>query len=138
MMFLSVNWMAILLGAFIGMLFGMAWYSEILFAKKWRRLMKLDRNSKNVLKIRGKMLSYGIHFFALLILGFAIAQIVNFAKIVTPFSGFKLAILLWFGLVATTQIGSVIWEGKSIKLFLINGIHSFGYVLIMTIILSVW
>lgn len=45
---------------------------------------------------------------------------------------------LWLGFTATVQAGSFLWEGKPIKLFIINASQTLVAMLVATIILVLW
>ncbi|MBI3026774.1 DUF1761 domain-containing protein, partial [Candidatus Woesearchaeota archaeon] len=45
---------------------------------------------------------------------------------------------VWIGFLATTQIGMVLWEGKPIKLYIINTLHYLVVLAVMSAILAVW
>ena len=49
-----------------------------------------------------------------------------------------LAFWTWLGFVATTQISGFLWEGKPIKLFLLNTAYSLVTYSVMALILVLW
>ena len=49
-----------------------------------------------------------------------------------------LAFWLWLGFFATTQLGMVMWEGKPVKLYIINTLHHLVSLVVMSAILAVW
>jgi hypothetical protein len=63
----------------------------------------------------------------------------EFAVGLTPFMlALNLAFWLWLGFIATTQMGSVLWEGRPWRLYFINASFSFTAMLSMSLILVYW
>ncbi len=52
--------------------------------------------------------------------------------------GAGLGALLWLGLVATTSLSSVIWEGKSFRLWTLNNSYSLLNLMIVGAIMGTW
>lgn len=52
--------------------------------------------------------------------------------------GLWFGFLIWFGFIATTKLSSVLWEGRSWKLYFLNNAHSLVQLLIFSTILVSW
>ena len=119
-----INWLAVLIAAVVNVILGMVWYGPIL-GKAWIKAVgipkkKLDKLARE--NMHGKMT---FSFLA----GLVMAIVLNITLPVSIIS-LKLALIgtliLWVGLIVTTSLNYVLWEGKSLKLYLIN----IGYYLV--------
>jgi len=71
-------------------------------------------------------------------MSYVLAHFVDYAEAATAMDGIILGFWVWIGFLATTQIGSVLWEGKPVKLYLINTLHYLVALAVMATILAVW
>lgn len=139
MPFFDVNYIAVLVTAVIGFVIGMLWYSPLLFANAW---MKLSGIKKEVMeKAKKKILPTRIaSFISLLVMTYVLAYFVNIAGASTVLEGAQTGFLLWLGFIASVTLGKVffLWEGKSVKLYVLNAAHYFVVMITMGAILAVW
>ena len=122
------QWLAVFIGAVIQMALGMFWYSPVGFGKPWMREMniKMDNKSK---KGMGKY--YLAAFVGSILTAFVLSRVIVLTGARSAGAGAATGILLWLGFVVPIMLGSVLWERKSVKLYIIN----VGYYLVsMTII----
>jgi hypothetical protein len=136
----DVNYLAIILAAISSMVWGSLWYGPF-FGKPWMKLMGINPKKMNVEPSEmGKL--YGIQFLGSLIMAFVLSHALVFAKAYLGTSGLSAGLQTgfwnWIGFVAPVTLTTVLWEGKSWKLWLINN----GYYLVMlstmAIIISLW
>lgn len=127
------NFLAVLLAAVAGFGLGAVWYSKLLFAEAWMKETGITMESyklMNVPKVMGLA-------FALTLLAAAV-----FSLFLGPKPNFFFALgagisagLCW----VTASMGiHYLFEGKSLKLFLINGGYSTAMFTIFGIVLGLW
>jgi hypothetical protein len=138
------NYVAIFLSALAYFLLGWAWHSPLLFLKPWSKEMGLDKLSKKEKekKMQGMSKAMIGNFLALLVTAFVLTQVIQFAGAFLHKSCFAHGAIsgfwIWLGFIATTILNTVLWEGRSWKLYFINvGYHLVG-LLLMGSILAVW
>ena len=68
--------------------------------------------------------SYIIAFISSLLIGYVLALFVNYLLANTFIDGMNVGFLVWLGFVAPMQISMVIWEGKPVKLYILNIAYS--------------
>ena len=138
--FAGINFVAVFVAAIATMVLGFLWYSPILFATPWMRLMGYDPNDKAKLaemqKGAGKI--YGISFIASLVSAIVLAKIIDIASVNTILYGMKIGFAVWLGFVATVQLTGVLFSKQPIKLFLINTGYQLVCYLAMGAILAKW
>lgn len=129
---ISVNYLAVGVGAVSSMVVGFIWYGPI-FGKKWVELIGVNLDDKEQLKAMQKsagplyMIQFIMTLFQVLVLSHLIAD-------TTRVSGLERALWIWAAFVIPTLAGAIMWTNEKTKLrwqrFLIQG----GYQLIMFII----
>ncbi len=132
-----VNYLAILVAAIASMIIGGLWYSPILFGKKWLKEMKIEKSDMPEMKKKANK-SYVIMFLSSLVMAYALSRFIILTNTTTLAAGLLIAFLAWLGFLATSLLGSVLWEGKSISLYLINASNYLVTLLVMGAILVSW
>ena len=81
---------------------------------------------------------YFLGFVTTLIMTYVLAYFLAILNITTAREGMQIAFWIWIGFFATTQFGTVLWEGKSAQLYYLNATHYLVSLLIMGLLLTVW
>ncbi|MBI2649708.1 DUF1761 domain-containing protein [Candidatus Woesearchaeota archaeon] len=134
---IDVNYLAVLAAAIASMIVGFIWYGP-LFGKMWMKMMGFDKKKMDEAKKKGMGKTYALAFLTSLIMSYVLAHFVGYVQAATAMDGVVLGFWVWIGFLATTQIGSVLWEGKPVKLYLINTLHYLVALAVMAAILAVW
>ena len=132
-----INYLAVLAAAVVSMGLGFLWYGP-LFGKLWIQLMAFDRKKMDAAKKKGMGKTFFVAFVSTLVMSYVLAHFVDYAEAKTILGGAVLGFWLWIGFFATTQLGSVLWEGKSWTLYLINIFYHIVNLGIMAVILVIW
>ena len=134
----NVNYLAVLVAAIASFLLGWLWHSPMLFGKMWMKLSNMDKKKIDAAKKKGMGMPLFLQFVATVLMSYILAHFVSYTGAKTIVDGAILGIWVWLGFVATVMIGSVLWEGKPVKLFLINAGHVLVSLVVMGAILAVW
>lgn len=137
----QVNYLAILLCTVLSMVLGSLWYGPI-FGKPWMKLMGMKKESMKGITGSEMAKLYGIQTIGSIIMAFVMAHSLVFASVYQNISGVSAGLQAgfwnWLGFVAPVTLTTVLWEGKSWKLWILNN----GYFLVLLsmfgVILSVW
>lgn len=125
---LNVNLIAVLVGVVISMVVGFLWYSPMLFANQW---MKLIGKTREQLGAPGPAYALTIVFAALS--SYVLGAIIGWATpIKTPLIGALLGLAVGAGLVATAFASMYLFEGRPGKLYLINA----GYQVVVLVLMG--
>jgi hypothetical protein len=81
---------------------------------------------------------YLVMFISLLVMSYILAHFVDYLDASTMIEGVELALWVWLGFFATQMIGSVLWEDRPWKLYVINVGHYLVVLIIMAVILTLW
>jgi hypothetical protein len=126
------------------MILGFLWYGPI-FGKQWAGMMGWSQADMAKMKMEGQgktMKSYGIMAVGSLIMAYVMSQLIVFAVTSLGFSGISAGLQVgiwgWIGFIAPVLLGSVLWEGKSWKLWVLNAGYYLVLLVVMGIILGMW
>jgi len=132
-----INYWAVLVAGIVNMALGAFWYSPMGFGKPWMALMGYTPESMKGKK-DGMGQKYLINFIGALVMAYVLARFVFAANAIDWQGGLHIGLWVWLGFIATTMLGSILWEGKKFKLYAINS----GYYLVglglMGMILATW
>lgn len=135
MAFAGMNYMAIVVAAVFGFLFGAIWYGA--FGKAW--LSALGK-TKEQLAASGsqKIVPFIVSFFCLLVMAFVLAGTIGHLGPgqVTPRNGAISGAFVWAGFILTTTLTNNAFERAKPSLTLINAGHWLGVLLIQGLIID--
>jgi hypothetical protein len=138
--FVGINPWAVLAAAIATMVVGFLWYSPLLFARPWMRLMGYDPDDKarvaEMQKGAGKL--YGLTFVASIVSAVVLAKIIDITSVNTVLYGMKVGFAVWLGFVATVQLTGALFGKQPTKLFLINTGYQLVCYLVMGGMLAKW
>lgn len=132
-----INYLAVLVAAIVSMVIGGFWYSPLLFGKRWIEGMNFAPKDLLDMKKRANA-SYTINFLLLLLMAFVLAHFVDYAQATTFIEGVQAGFWIWLGFIATVSLGSVLWEGRPIPVYLINAGYQLLNLVLMGVILTLW
>lgn len=135
---ISINHLAVLLAAVINMGIGAFWYSPALFGKTWMALSGISMDKVGEAKKKGMAKAYIIAFVGAALMSCALARVIGYAGVSTLSAGMQVGLMAWLGFVAPVTLGSVLWEGKSWKLWLLNNAYYALVLLIAGAVLAIW
>lgn len=134
----NINYLAVLVAAVISMGMGAAWYSKALFGKQWMKLSGISQKDIDKQKGDGMAKSYAIAFLGSLVTAFVLAIFIEIVGAITVVGGIKVGFLVWLGFVATTTLGSILWENKPQELYALNNGYNLLSLATMGAILAAW
>jgi hypothetical protein len=126
---------AILVSAVIQWILGAVWYSPVLFAKPWMAMLKITPDPD-----KRKSMIFGMisSFIGSLILSFVLWHMINWAGATSYAGGAFVGFLNWLGFIAAPNFAQGIYEGRPVKLFLINSGYWLVGILVTGGLLAVW
>ncbi len=136
-MFSLISWGAVGLGVLTSIVLGSIWFGP-LFGKKWMTLMGMNPNDTAKIE-EGKRQMWKMYVIQMIASAMTVATL---SIVVLHFDNFTVgetigtSLLIWIGFVIPSEIGSVLWSGKTFKqmreIFLLNA----GYGFILFILLG--
>ena len=136
MEYISVNYLAVFVATITSFIVGALWYGP-LFGKQWMKLEGFTPESMKSIKLKlGHAM--GLGFVSTLIMVCVLAHFAIAWGAEGVMGAFQLTFWVWIGFIVTTLAGSVLWEGKSAKLFLFNIIYQFISIFVASLVLVLW
>ena len=136
-----VNYTAVLSAAIASMVIGFLWYGPI-FGRMWMKLSGITADKMNAAKQKGMGKSYAMMFVGSLVMAYVLQHALFFASTYLGAYGASAGLVAgfwnWIGFVAPVTLGTVLWEGKPWKLWLLNNGYYLVTLSVMGIILAVW
>jgi hypothetical protein len=136
-----VNYLAVLAATVLSMIIGSLWFGP-LFGKTWMKLMDFKKSDMNGISNTQMAKLYGIQLVGSLFMAFVLSHALIFASTYLGESGISAGLQTgfwnWLGFVAPVTVGSVLWEGKSWKLWFFNNSYYLVTLCSMGILLSLW
>ena len=132
----GINYIVVLIAAIASMIVGALWYSPLLFGNLWAKLSNFSKSDMEKAKKKGMGSSYFMAFIGSLVTAFVLAAFINLAGAESLRVALEIAFWLWLGFIATTTLSSVLWEGKPVKLYMLNNAHNLVSILIMAAIIA--
>lgn len=127
----NISILGLLLGAVVNMGLGALWYSNVLFAKPWMKEAGITNEDISGSQ-KGMVKVYSLTAVAAIITSFVIGVLVLSLQIDSLLSGLLFAVLLWAGTNIPTIIKNWGFEGRTIRLGIIN--H--GYDLVVYVLVT--
>lgn len=132
----NVNLVAVVGAAVASMIIGFLWYGP-LFGKQWMSLSGMTMAKMKSMKTSMGQ-AYGAAFIGAIVMAYVLAHILAYAQAATLAEGLMGGAWIWLGFIATKSLGMIIWEGKSVNLYLLNVGHDLVSLLVMSAILVTW
>ena len=133
----SLNYLAIIVGIIFNQVFGAAWYSA--WSKPWMAEVGLTQEDMEAMKGTARQwYPYLIAIVSALVFTFVLALLIQGMGAENVVDGLMLGLLASIGFILTSYATTYSFEGRSLKLFLINsGYPLISYALI-GILLAAW
>ncbi|MBK7109645.1 MAG: DUF1761 domain-containing protein [Bacteroidetes bacterium] len=132
----NINYLAVIVCTVIAFVLGALWYSPVLFSKTWQKEVGLtndDLKNANMFQI------FGSSFVLMLVMIIGLAVLLGMTAHSTSFmSGFTFG--LWIGVFfnAASYGINMLYQRKSLKLWLIDSSYQILFLAISGGILSIW
>lgn len=131
----QINYLSVLCAAVASFLVGWVWYSPLLFAKPWMKLLNLKEND---LKKEGMMLKMGLTFVASLVMAYVLAHFLQVAGASTVAEALTVGFWAWLGFTLATAAPNYIFTNKPAKLLAIDSGHHLAGILVASVVLVLW
>ena len=138
---MEINYLAVLVTAFIPMVLGALWYSPVGFGNTWIKLTKWTpeeiKKAKNDKAAMNK--AYGLGFVGALVRSYVLYYMLQMLEVSSWQAGAMSAFWIWLGFVAVAQWSMTLWgKNKSFQLFSINTGYELVTLILMGAVLGAW
>lgn len=136
-----VNYLAVLVTGLVIFALGGLWYSPLLFAKPWTRMMGKSDDEMNMASPKAKRempLMYAMAFVSALLVAWVMAIVVNHFPPVTLLRGVEVAAICWLGFAAATSFATSMFSMQPKGLWLINSGYNLISFVLAGAVLAAW
>lgn len=136
----SVNYTAVAVAALAAFFIGFMWHGPV-FGKQWMKLMNITpaEMKKGQKEMQGKMHWYMISALVQqLVTAYVIAVLAGTIGVFDVAGAVALGAVLWLGLIATTLLNGVLWEKRTVPLYLFNITYQLVSIVVITLIVGLW
>ncbi len=133
---MKINYLAVLVAAILHWILGAVWYG--LFSSKFIELMAWTPAQLAAIESQSHTRDYILAFLSSLILTYILAHFLQYTKATNVASGLQTAFWLWLGFIITTQLPTVIFEGRKPGLYLLNIGYQFVACMAAAALLVIW
>ena len=134
---MKIKYLAVLVAAIVHWLLGGLWYG-VLFKNKFMELIAWSPEKLQQMANQSEVKSLVIAFLMSLVFCYILAHFVQYTKASNAIGGLQTAFWLWLGFVVTTQLPTVIFEGRNPGLYLLNIGYQFVGCALAGVILAIW
>lgn len=135
---ITLSFWPILISAIVSFIVGSLWYSPVLFGKEWMSLLHMTEADIARAQAKGMIKLYIIQFILTLITFIVLGFFIRATDTYSATGGAFIGLIAWFGFIATTAIGGMLWENKPFKLILINIVGALLNFVIGGAIIGAW
>jgi hypothetical protein len=114
-----VNLIPVVVATVASIILGMLWYGP-LFGKQWMALQGFTKKDMEKAKQKGMGMTYLMMTISSLVTLYILAYFLDMLSVVSMNAAIMPVTLIWLGFFATTMLGSVLWEGKPMALYILN------------------
>lgn len=132
----QVNYLAVLVSGIVIFILGGLWYSPVLFAKPWVKLM--SKSEEELKAMAGGPVPYILVFFCGLLTALVMAIVLNHFRPLNAGRGALTGVLCWLGFAGPTSFGTAVFSGQPRALWLINTVYNLVAFVAAGVILAVW
>ena len=128
----NVNWWAVLAGMVVAMAIGSIWYSQLMFGSIWQQELKIKVKEMGGSDPTSAMIGAAL---LTLIQAIVLAVLIGSGDVT---EGIRVSTLVGVGLVATGIGVQYCFEGRSLRLLLINAGYMVVTIVSMGVIIGAW
>ncbi|HVY35744.1 MAG TPA: DUF1761 domain-containing protein [Candidatus Paceibacterota bacterium] len=133
---------AVIVAAAVAIVLGFLWYGP-LFGKKWMALMGISKPEAMTPEVKKQMMkSYFFLTISSLVAAGVLGHFFAYGAAFTGKAGFAAALCIgfwvWIGFAGPITLGSVLWERKPWKLWILNNAYYLISFILQSIVFSMW
>jgi hypothetical protein len=129
-----LSYLAVIVAAIAQYVLGFLWYGP-LFGKTWRSLMGVKEQSMSGAGM-GKTLVWS--FIGSLVTAGVLRKLATMVGALTLGAGVALGAMVWLGFVATVTLAIVLYEKRSVNLYILNNAYQLVSLVVMGAIVAAW
>lgn len=132
----TIHYLPVLAAAIAAFVLGALWHGP-LFGKVWMRLSNIPESEmKNPPKGIWKLMVAA--FVQQVVTAWVFAYFASELKITDLMGALEIAFFAWLGFIVTTLLNGVLWEKRSVNLYLFNIAYHLAALVVMALVIGMW
>ncbi len=135
---IPINYVAVLVAAAASFVVGFLWHGP-LFGTYWLKLSGIsEKEAREGAKDMNMAPRIIAAFLQQLVMAFVVAHFVYLVSATDIVAAAVLAFWIWLGFIVTVLLNGVLWEKRTMNLYVFNIVYHFVALFVMTAILAMW
>ncbi len=131
---IPINLWALVVAAIAKMAIGSLWYSPVAYGNAWMAAAGVSPAQMKSAMPK----AMAVDFLGSLLTAFVLMQAIYYAAADSVVLGGEVGFLCWLGFIAATTLAAVFYEGRPLRLFLINNGFLLLSLIVMGAIIGAW
>jgi len=132
----QVNYLAVLVSGIAIFMLGGLWYSRVLFATPWIRLM--GKTEEELKSGAAGPLPFVFAFFCGIAVALVMAIVLNHFQPLNLMRSIEVAVVCWLGFAAATSFATAMFSGSPRGLWMINSGYNLVSFIVAAVIETLW
>lgn len=115
---------------------GYIWYLPSVFGRSWMRMSGITPEAAEKQTKRMPLMIL-IGLLAAMWMAYVMSFVLIAFQVYDVFGGLEVGFWLWVGFVMPTMLGTVLWEGKSVRLYLLNALYWLVALIVIAAVLTI-
>ena len=131
-------YLPVLVAAIASFVLGFLWHGPV-FGKQWMKLSGITQKDVERAQAKGGMWkSMLAALVQQIVTAWVLAMLIVALNVVDAAGALQLSFWLWLGLIVTTLLNGVLWERRTISLYLFNIVYHLCALVVISLILALW
>lgn len=136
----DLNVAAILVAALAAFVIGFLWHGPV-FGAQWIKMMKIPKAEVDAMQAKGMgpmLPSMAMAFVQHVVMATVLAYLIDDMRVASGIPSVILALVLWLGFIVTTLLNGVLWEKRTVELYIFNLAYHLVTLVVMALIVGAW
>lgn len=132
-----INYVSVLVAALAAFVVGFLWHGPV-FGKLWMKLSNITPEQLEKAKQQSMAPRIIGAFVQQLITAYVLAIFLMGVSTLDAVMAIRMAFWIWLGFVATVLLNGVLWENRTMKLYLFNVVYHLVNLIVMALVIGLW
>lgn len=135
---IEINYLAVVVSAVVAFGTGALWYSPILFGNAWIKAHGFSDAQVQQMQSEATPMPYIGSALSYVVMAVVISIFISYSNASTLMDGLWLGLLFWLGFAAPIGLTGNLFSEKKRSVFVIDTFHQLTYLLLASVILTIW
>lgn len=132
-----VNYVSVLVAALAAFVVGFLWHGPV-FGKMWMKLSNITPEQLEKAKKQSMAPRMIGALVQQLVTAYVLAIFLAGVSTMDAVMAIRIAFWIWLGFIATILLNGVLWENRTVKLYLFNIVYQLVNLIVMALVIGLW